>query len=240
MFFTWTKEPGQGSQKGSGWAPVTWGAPGYLQWCPALYLQGWGKTQMWTILKAGVNFLRCLASVLVTGHKQKGDQPLLAGLGPQVLWCWCPQAVTHRPVPKSLSFPREVALQRGPHLWSSYRVALAAGPAGTLSSSSYWSSPESHWLQLQWPLPTHHLPRQGYCASSSSRTFSGRYCHWPVSLVCPSAEQFGLEKQEKTGNSEQSRDVVWSQMCWWVLQRKHFLFELSALSVAWHNILSSF
>lgn len=43
--------------------------------------------QLWMILKAGVNFLRCLASVLVTGHKQNGDQPLLVGLGPQALWC---------------------------------------------------------------------------------------------------------------------------------------------------------
>lgn len=60
--------------------------------------------QLWTILKAGVNFLRCLASVLVTARKQNGDQALLAGLGPQTLWCWCPQVVTGRPVPKCLSF----------------------------------------------------------------------------------------------------------------------------------------
>lgn len=240
MFFTWTKEPGQSSQKRSGWAPSPAELLGTFSGVQHCVSRAEGSLkQLWMILKAGVNFLRCLASVLVTGHKQNGDQPLLVGLGPQALWCWCPQVVTGRPVPKSLLFPWEVALQRGLHLWSSYRVALAAGPAGALSSSSCWSSTESHWLQLQWPLPAHHLPRQGHSASSSSRTFSGRYCHWPVSLVCPSAEQFALEKQ-KAGNSEQSRDVVWSQMCWWVLQRKHFLFELSAPSVAWHNILSSF
>lgn len=114
-----------------------------------------------------------------------------------------------------------------------------------LAQLGHWAPALARGLQkassgdLQWPLPAHSLSRQGHCASSSSRTFSGRYCHWPVSLVCPSAERFGLEKQ-KTGNSEQSRDVVWSQMCSWVLQRKHFPFELSALSVAWHNILSSF
>lgn len=80
-------------------------------------------------------------------------------------------------------------------------------------SSKSWSSPQSPWWRLQCSLPAHHLSREGHCASSSSRTFSGRCCHWPVSLVCPSAEWFGLERQEKTGNSEQSRDVVWSQMC---------------------------
>lgn len=233
-FFTWAKEPCQGSQKcHSGWAPVTCEARRYLQCCPALCLQGWGKPQI-IVGKSESRSKFLKVPCICLGYSRMGIRHSLLGWGHRL---YGPQAATGRPHSHgSLSFPWEVAL----HLCSNYRAALAAAPAGALSSSSCWSSPENPLWWLQWPLPAYHLCRLGHCVSSSSRTFSGRCCDWPVSLVCPSAERFSLEKQDKTGNSEQSRDVVWSQMCWWVLQRKHFLFELSAPSVAWHNILSSF
>lgn len=243
MFFTWAKEPCQGSQKcRSGWAPVTCEAHRYLQWCPALCLQGWGKPQ--TVLDNPENrsqFLRCLASVLAAAHKRNGSQALLAGLNPQALWCWCPQAVMGRPVPKCFLFPWEE--------WEDPRKdPIFAAPTGLLlllAQLRHWAPALAGALQKATGGSCSGLCQ--HITSLSKATglpapagpsvvdVAVGLSHWAVHLL--SCLVFG---KEKTGNCEQSRDVVWSQMCWWVLQRKHFLFELSALSVAWHNILSSF